>query len=185
MTKPKKTKPAPATAAREAFAFDIWAHSGKITDGRTTNAQGQSVPVFADQIDVGQIDQFLSVGGWDVAERDRLRGEYEAAFQAHQRGDLDMALALIRAVHKDCKFIAVTQAGRTLAVARAATSKSQADRRKGKTTLTEAQKRQARREYEAAVVSHGMVKALARKFNVSVRTMSTLLNTPTTGTTRD
>lgn len=52
----------------------------------------------------------------------------------------------------------------------------QSDRRTGKTKLTESEKKQVVREYEAAPVTYGMVKSLARKFDVSDDTISRIVN---------
>lgn len=54
-------------------------------------------------------------------------------------------------------------------------SASQSDRRTGKTKLTESEKKQVVREYEAASVTYGMVKSLARKFDVSDDTISRIV----------
>lgn len=53
---------------------------------------------------------------------------------------------------------------------------SQASRRAGKTKLSDSQKNQVVREYEAASVTYGMVKSLARKFDVSDDTISRIVN---------
>ncbi len=53
---------------------------------------------------------------------------------------------------------------------------SQASRRTGKTKLSDSQKKQVVREYEAAPVTYGMVKSLARKFDVSDDTISRIVN---------
>lgn len=53
---------------------------------------------------------------------------------------------------------------------------SQAGRRAGKTKLTEFQKKQVVREYKAASVTYGMVKSLARKYDVSEDTISRIVN---------
>ena len=52
----------------------------------------------------------------------------------------------------------------------------QSDRRTGKTKLSELQKRQVVREYEAAPITYGMIKSLARKFDVSDDTISRIVN---------
>lgn len=52
----------------------------------------------------------------------------------------------------------------------------QKNRRMGKTKLSDSQKRQVVREYEAAVVTRGMIKGLARKFDVSEDTISREVN---------
>lgn len=79
--------------------------------------------------------------------------------------------ALARAAHS---LLAWTTEGPKAALA--AQSIDQSKRRKGKTKLTESQKKQVIREYEAAEVTYGMIKSLARKFDVSVRTISALVN---------
>ena len=53
---------------------------------------------------------------------------------------------------------------------------AQANRRMGKTKLSESQKRQIVREHEAAVVKYGTIKSLARKFNVSDDTIKRVLD---------
>ena len=53
---------------------------------------------------------------------------------------------------------------------------SQASRRAGKTKLTDSQKKQVVREYEVAPITYGMVKSLARKFDVSDDTISRIVN---------
>ena len=52
---------------------------------------------------------------------------------------------------------------------------AQADRRIGKTKLNDSQKKQIVREYEATVVKYGTIKSLARKFDVSDDTISSVL----------
>ena len=52
----------------------------------------------------------------------------------------------------------------------------QAARRTGKTKLSDSQKRQVVREYEAAPVIYGMVKSLAKKYCVDVATISRIVN---------
>lgn len=52
---------------------------------------------------------------------------------------------------------------------------SQASRRVGKTKLSDSQKKQIVREYEAAPITYGMVKSLARKFDVSDDTISRIV----------
>lgn len=53
---------------------------------------------------------------------------------------------------------------------------NQAIRRTGKTKLSESKKRQIVREYEAAPVTYGMIKSLARKYEVSDDTISRIVN---------
>ena len=55
-------------------------------------------------------------------------------------------------------------------------SQAQANRRIGKTKLKDIQKRQVIREYEAAPITYGMIKSLARKFDVSDDTISRIVN---------
>lgn len=57
---------------------------------------------------------------------------------------------------------------------------SQASRRAGKTKLSDSQKKQVVREYEAASVTYGMVKSLARKYDVSDDTISRIVNSKPT-----
>ena len=51
----------------------------------------------------------------------------------------------------------------------------QADRRIGKTKLSESEKRQVLREYEAAPVTYGTIKSLARKYDVSDDTIGRIV----------
>ncbi len=55
-------------------------------------------------------------------------------------------------------------------------SANQASRRTNKTKLSDSQKKQVVREYEAAPVIYGMVKSLARKYDVSPDTISRIVN---------
>ena len=55
-------------------------------------------------------------------------------------------------------------------------SQAQANGRIGKTKLKDIQKRQVIREYEAAPITYGMIKSLARKFDVSDDTISRIVN---------
>lgn len=53
---------------------------------------------------------------------------------------------------------------------------TQVNRRIGKTKLSDSQKKQIIREYEAAVVKYGTIKSLARKFDVSDDTIRRIVN---------
>ena len=108
--------------------------------------------------------------------RQQLHDGREALRHAFKQGasdeqiERDAELLLLRA-----KVEGMGRAGRGLERKVVAHGVVQANRRAGKTKLSDTEKRQVIREYDAALVQYGTVQALAHKFNVSEDTIQRVL----------
>lgn len=97
-----------------AFAFEISSASGRITNEFVTNAQGQSVPLFAGLIDVGAIDDFVNSGHWDQGLRAELLEERRSAFSSYEQGEFDIAMQKMIALHRRCEQVGFMRAVKPL-----------------------------------------------------------------------
>jgi len=117
---------------------------------------------------------------WDLLEiPDEVLNQTQRAGIIYQLVMMSIGQVCSHSTSAEIKINAMASAGSSVAMwaadgsamALKRISQAQANRRIGKTKLSDSQKRQIIREHEAAVVRYGTIKSLAGKFNVTVNTI--------------
>lgn len=138
------------------------------------------------QIDFNKIDELNHsfIEALDELENpDAILGQRPRAAALYSLFVFDIEQVISSRTSPNKKLAAMASAASSLAswaadgseIALKRISQAQAKRRIGKTKLSDSQKKQIVREYEATVVKYGTIKSLARKFDVSDDTISSVL----------